>query len=322
MLMTATLIGIKLGFSLLDNFIDNKVSCHFIGKNYEIKKFLEVLTMKLFIAVAIFAAILSFVACADDNQAAVATGAGPQAVDGITTIRIGATPRPHMEILQYIQPYLLEDGVALELVEFTDFFVVNPAVADGTLDANYFQHTPFLNASPYADVLYMMGLVHIEPMGLYSLTMTCMGCLPDGGVIAIPNDATNGGRALLLLEANGIIELDPAAGILATPFDITHNPRNIQFHELDAALLPRLLEDPTIDAAIINTNHVLAGTDLSPMYDSILIESHISPYGNGLAIRRAEADNPAFITLLSHLQSERVRQFIYDQYGGAVVPVF
>jgi len=277
---------------------------------------------RLLIAVVLIGMIGAFAACTNGDDAAASGTSGPVEVDGVTRIRIGATPRPHMEILEYIAPYLLADGIELELIEFTDFFVVNPALADGTLDANYFQHTPFLNASPYADVLYMMGLVHIEPMGLYSMTMSCMACLPQGGTIAIPNDATNGGRALLLLQTHGIIELDPAAGILATPFDIIYNPYDLQFQTLDAAILPRILDDPTIDAAIINTNHVLAGTDLSPMHDSIIIETPESPYGNGLAIRRAEADHPAFRTLISHLQSERVRQFIYRQYEGAVVPVF
>ena len=279
--------------------------------------------MKKLLLFALLIGILGTLAAC--NQPAGTTAAPAPAEDTsdvITRLTIGATPRPHMEILEYIAPYLLEDGIELELIEFTDFFVVNPALADGTLDANYFQHTPFLNASPYADVLYMMGLVHIEPMGLYSLTMECMSCLPQGGTIAIPNDATNGGRALLLLQTHGIITLDPDAGILATPFDIIDNPFDLEFHTLDAAILPRILTDPTIDAAVINTNHVLAGTDLNPMRDSLIIETPESPYGNGLAIRRADADNPALRTLLSHLQSERVREFIYRQYEGAVVPVF
>jgi len=277
---------------------------------------------KLFLLAVIIGLLGAFAACANGNGAASPSESPSANEDGITRIRIGATPRPHMEILEYIAPYLLADGIELDLIEFTDFFVVNPALADGTLDANYFQHTPFLNASPYADVLYMMGLVHIEPMGLYSLTMECMSCLPQGGTIAIPNDATNGGRALLLLQTHGIITLDPDAGILATPFDIIDNPFDLEFHTLDAAILPRILTDPTIDAAVINTNHVLAGTDLNPMRDSLIIETPESPYGNGLAIRRTDADNPALRTLLAHLQSERVREFIYRQYEGAVVPVF
>ena len=282
--------------------------------------------MKKLLFLAVLTVLVgAFAACADNgNQTPTATATPSPESDTseLTRIRIGATPRPHMEILEYIAPFLLEDGIELELIEFTDFFVVNPALADGTLDANYFQHTPFLNASPYADVLYMMGLIHIEPMGMYSFTMDSIDDLPRGGVIAIPNDATNGGRALLLLQTYGVITLDPAAGILATPFDIIDNPFELEFHELDAALLPRMLNDPTIDAAVINTNHVLAGTDLNPMNDSIIIETPDSPYGNGLAIRRADADNPVFRTLLSHLQSERVREFIYRQYEGAVVPVF
>ena len=286
---------------------------------------------KLFLLVVLLSFVGAFASCANNEAAETTAVSGINAdetttaeatADEIITVRIGATPRPHMEILEYIAPYLLAEGIRLDLIEFTDFFVVNPALADGTLDANYFQHTPFLNASPYADVLYMMGLIHIEPMGLYSLTLDSIEDLQQGGTIAIPNDATNGGRALLLLQSRGIITLDPDAGILATPFDIIDNPMNLQFATLDAAILPRMLEDPAIDAAIINTNHVLAGTNLNPMRDSIIIETPDSPYGNGLAIRRADADNPVFQTILSHLQSEKVREFIYRQYEGAVVPVF
>jgi len=248
----------------------------------------------------------------------------PEWVDGEEfTIVIGATPRPHEEILEYIRSYLLADGVRLEIRQFTDFPVVNPALADGTLGANYFQHLPFLEASPYAEELHMLGFIHIEPMGAYSLTLNDISELPQGATIALPNDATNHGRALLLLQTHGLLTVNPDAGVRATyTSDITDNPLNLQFRSLDAAILPRVLEDPTIDMAIINTNHVLAGTDLNPMRDSLIIESPDSPFANGLAVRAADKDHPALQTLLSHLQSERVRQFIYRQYDGAVLPVF
>jgi len=292
---------------------------------------------KLCLAVLLIALAAEFAACDGNNEVSITTEppiVNETTVNGnendndndivpaITQITIGATPRPHMEILEYIRPYLLEDGIELNLIEFTDFVVINPAVADGTLDANYFQHTPFLDASPLADELFMLGLVHIEPMGMYSLTIDDISQLPNGGTVAIPNDATNGGRALLLMQSHGILSLDPAAGIRATPFDIIDNPLNLVIEELDAAILPRILGDPNIDAAIINTNHVLAGTDLNPMRDSLIIETPDSPYGNGLAIRREDADNPVFHVIMEHLQSERVREFIYRQYEGAVVPVF
>ena len=239
------------------------------------------------------------------------------------TITIGATPRPHEEILNYIRPYLLEAGVDLDIRQFTDFAVVNPALNDGTLDANYFQHLPFMEASPYADNLTMLGLIHIEPMGAYSLTLDSIADLPYGATVAIPNDATNHGRALLLLQTHGLLTLNPDAGIRATyTSDITDNPLGLNFTALDAAVLPRVLDDPAVDMAIINTNHVLAGTDLNPVRDSLIIETPYSPFANGLTVRNADADHPAFQILLQYLQSDRVREFIQREYDGAVVPVF
>lgn len=240
------------------------------------------------------------------------------------TIVIGATPSPHMEILEYIRPYLLEEGIVLDIREFTDFHVVNPALVDGTLGANFFQHQPFLDSSPYADRLHMLGFIHVEPIGAYSFTINDISELTEGATIAFPNDAANHGRALLLLQAYGLLTIDSAAGIRATyTSDITSNPLNLQFRAMDAALLPRVLDDPTVDMAIINTNHVLAGTNLSPMHDSLIRESTVNnPYANGLTVRDADKDHPAVLLLLRHLQSERVRQFIYRMYDGAVLPVF
>ena len=273
---------------------------------------------KLLLGLVLVAAVGLLAACGSGNTTM------DEWVEGeIFTIVIGATPRPHEEVLEYIRPYLLADGVALDIRQFTDFPVVNPALADGTLDANYFQHTPFLEASPHADELYMVGLIHIEPIGAYSLTLNDISELPEGATIAFPNDATNHGRALLLLQAHGLLTINPDAGIRATyTSDILDNPLNLQFRALDAAILPRILEDPTIDMAIINTNHVLAGTNLNPVRDSLIIESPNSPFANGLTVREADKDHPAIRILLQHLQSERVRQFIYSQYDGAVLPVF
>ena len=272
---------------------------------------------KLLLAVLVLGLLGALAACGENTPSGPVVGN-----DGNTTIIIGATPRPHREILEYLRPYLLQENIVLDIREFTDFHVVNPALAGGELHANYFQHTPFLNASPYADRLTMLGLIHIEPIGAYSLTLNDISELPHGGVIGIPNDATNLGRGLLLLQAHGLIEVDPAAGILATESDVTYNPLNLQFRPLDAAFLPQALNDPQIDMAIINTNHVLAGTNLNPMRDSLIIETPDSPYGNGLTVRTEDADHPAFQILLRHLQSERVRAFIFREYDGAVLPVF
>ena len=275
--------------------------------------------MKKLLLTALLIIVLSaFVGCSRSETTL------PVWVEGeVFTLTVGATAIPHSEILQYIAPYLLEDGVELVIRVFDTFTPVNPALADGSIDANYFQHQPFLSASPYADRFHMVGLVHVEPIGAYSLTLDSIEDLPVGATIAIPNDATNHGRALLLLQMHGLLTIDPAAGIRATyTSDILENPLNLQFRALDAAILPRILDDPAVDLAIINTNHVLTGTDLHPMHDSLIRELPESPFANGLAVRNADRYHPAVLLLLHHLQSERVREFIYSRYDGAVVPVF
>jgi len=267
----------------------------------------------LALSLLLITALAVFTACSNDE---------PEEND-VTRIVIGATPRPHLEILNYIAPYLLEDGIEIVTREFTDFHIINPAVTQGDLDANYFQHAPFLNASPQADDLYMLGLVHIEPMGAYSHTLNSIDELFEGAVIAIPNDATNGGRALLLLQTHGLLTVDPAAGVVAAISDILENPLNLQFEQLDAALLPAMLNDPRVDMAIINTNHVLNATNLNPMRDSLIIEAtENNPFSNGIAVRVEDANSEVFLTILRHLQSQRVYDFIMREYDGAVLPVF
>ncbi|MCL2841375.1 MAG: MetQ/NlpA family ABC transporter substrate-binding protein [Defluviitaleaceae bacterium] len=274
---------------------------------------------KLLMAMLLAFVLGAFIACGGADTDGIQAGD-----DGVYRIVIGATPRPHMEILEYIRPFLLEDGIELILQEFTDFHILNPAVVSGDLHANYFQHAPFLNDSPQADQLQMIGLIHIEPMGAYSLTLESIVDLPEGATVAIPNDATNGGRALLLLQTHGLLTVDSAAGVRVAVSDITYNPLNLNFQQLDAALLPAMLSDPQVDMAIINTNHVLAATqlNLNPVRDSLIIETVDTPFANGLAVPVAYADHHVFATILSHLQSEHVRAFIWREYDGAVVPVF
>ena len=245
--------------------------------------------------------------------------------DELIRVRIGATPRPHAEILEYIRPFLLEEGIQLEIVEFTEFALVNPALAQNQLEANFFQHLPFLEN--YMDAsgnrLHVMGAIHIEPMGAYSMTLSDISELPYGGLIAIPDCGVNGPRALMLLELHGILELDPYAGIRAAVHDITYNPLSLRFIEIAPALLPRVLLGREADLSIINTNHVLAGApQINPEEDSLIMEQiYGSPYANMLVVRPEDADNPVMHTLLRHMQSDRVRQFILNNYTG-VVPVF
>jgi len=243
--------------------------------------------------------------------------------DDVIVIRIGATPTPHAEILEYISPFLLEEGIRLEITVFTEFAFPNPALVDGSLDANYFQHVPFLDnflAASNAE-LHVVGAVHIEPMGAYSQTLSDISDLFYGATVAIPDCGVNGPRALMLLELHDILTLSPYAGTRATVHDITDNPLNLQFIEITASLLPRVMMDNEADLSIINTNHVLAATNLDPVRDSLIMEPVESPYANVLVVRPEDANNPAMLTLLEHLQSERVRDFILENYSG-VVPVF
>lgn len=236
-------------------------------------------------------------------------------------LKVGATPVPHAEVLEFIKPLLAEEGIELTIVEFTDYIQPNIALADGELDANYFQHIPYLDTFK-ADrrlALEVLVKVHVEPIGLYSSRISSLDELRNGAVIAIPNDPTNGGRALLLLQDAGLITLRDDAGLEATPFDIESNPKRLQFRELEAAMLPRALAD--VDAAVINTNYALEA-GLNPLEDSLVMEGEESPYANVVAVRTADLDDPALKKLAEVITRPEVRDFIVNEYGGAIVPVF
>jgi len=244
--------------------------------------------------------------------------------DDIITIRIGASPVPHAEILELIAPYLLEEGIRLDILEFIEFAAPNPALSNGSLEANYFQHMPFLQnyLDNTGNELVSVGAIHIEPMGAYSQTLSEISELPHGATVAIPDCAVNGPRALLLLEANNILTLSPYAGFSATIHDIIDNPLELEFIQVGAALLPRIMLDEEADLSIINTNHILFGAPgIDPVRDSLIMESVDSPYANVLVVRAEDAENPAILAILRHLQSERVREFILENYSG-IVPVF
>lgn len=236
------------------------------------------------------------------------------------TIKVGATPIPHGEILQVVVPLLAEQGITLEIVEFTDYVRPNLALEEKELDANFFQHQPYLeafNKDAGTDLVSLVG-VHIEPLGVYSHKISDLKDLPSRGQIAIPNDATNGGRALLLLQEAGLIKVDPKAGITPTVFDITENKLKLRFHELESAQLSRAL--PDVDAAVINGNYALLA-DLNPMNDAIFLEGAESPYVNILAIR-SDDHRDSLRILADALTSDTVREFIEENYDGSVVPVF
>jgi len=236
------------------------------------------------------------------------------------TLTVGATPVPHAQLLALIKDDLAAQGITLRIVEFNDYVQPNSALIAGDLDANFFQHVPYLetNADWSSKLVSAFG-VHVEPFGLYSRRYSDVAALPTGATIAIPNDPTNGGRALLLLQANGLIRLRDGAGLTATPRDIVGNPKNFRFQELEAAQLPRSLQD--VDAATINGNYALEA-GLNPVRDSLIIEGAESPYVNIVVVQRGNERNPNIIALRNALLSPKVKDYINRNYNNGVVPVF
>lgn len=238
-----------------------------------------------------------------------------------TVIKVGATAVPHAEILKAVQPLLAKEGIDLQIVEFTDYVRPNVALAEKELDANYFQHIPYLqqfSADRKLDLTYTVA-VHIEPIGIYSKKVKNLNELVNGAQIAIPNDATNGGRALALLEKAGLIKLKDGAGIKGTLKDIAENPKQLVFKELEAPLLPRALDDVAL--AVINTNYALEA-NLVPTKDALYLEPKDSPYANVLAVRKGDEKRPEIEKLSKALTSPEVKKFIEEKYKGAVVPAF
>ena len=237
------------------------------------------------------------------------------------SLSIAATAVPHAEILEFVKPALAKEGVELNIKVFTDYVQPNVQVAEKRLDANFFQHQPYLdefNKSRGTELVSVVG-VHVEPVGAYSSQHKSLADLPQGANVVIPNDATNGGRALLLLQKAGVITLKPEAGILATSKDIVENPKAIKVRELEAATLPRVLTQ--VDLALINTNYALEAK-LNPTQDALTIEGSDSPYVNILVARADNQDSAALQKLAKALNSAEVKAFIEEKYQGAVVPAF
>jgi D-methionine transport system substrate-binding protein len=236
-------------------------------------------------------------------------------------LSVAATPVPHAEILEFLKPTLAKEGVELDVKVFTDYVQPNIQVDQKRLDANFFQHKPYLdefNEGRGTNLVTVTG-VHIEPFGAYSSKIDSLDDLKDGAVVAIPNDPTNGGRALLLLQKAGLITLKDASKITATPRDIAENPKNLDFKELEAATLPRILNQ--VDLALINTNYALEA-GLNPTEDALAIEGSDSPYVNILVARPDNKDSDAMQKLAKALNSDAVKEFILEKYKGAVVPAF
>ncbi len=236
-------------------------------------------------------------------------------------LSVGVTPVPHGEVMEFVKPMLAQQGVDLKIVEFNDYVQPNLATDDGDLDCNYFQHRPYLETfvSDHGVNLVEVCSVHIEPMGIYSKNVKTLDEVQQGAKVGIPNDPTNGGRALLLLQTAGLIKLADPDNITATVMDIVDNPKDLDIRELEAAQLPRALDDLTL--GVINTNFAMQA-DLVPNRDAIVIEGAESPYVNILVSRPDNAQSEDMQALVKVLQSDETRKFIEEKYAGAVLPAF
>ena len=241
-----------------------------------------------------------------------------------TTLKVGATPAPHAEILEVVKDILAEQGITLDIVQYNDYVQPNNAVEDGSLDANYFQHITYMNDFNDQNGTHLVSAaeVHYEPMSLYAGKVSSLDELADGALIGVPNDATNEARALLVLQQEGLITLRDGAGITATINDIVDNPKNLQFSEMEAAQLPLRLAD--LDMAVINGNYAIdAGLSMD---DALATESAdgeaAQAYVNVLAVKEGRENDPAIQALAAALCSDEVKTYIEENYNGAVVAVF
>lgn len=241
------------------------------------------------------------------------------------TLKVAASPTPHAEILAQVADVLAEQGIELVVTEYSDYVIPNTAVEEGAEDANFFQHAPYLEQFNAENGTHLVSIapIHYEPMGIYPGMTASLEELPDGATIAVPNDVTNEARALQLLAAQGLIEIDPAAGLNATPNDITSNPKNLQFKEMEAAMLPQIVGE--VDLAIINSNFALQG-GLNPAEDSLASEDAASEaaqtFANIIVVKEGNEENAAVLALIEALQSDAVREFIETTYAGSVVAMF
>ena len=238
-----------------------------------------------------------------------------------TKIVVGATPEPHAALLSLVVDDLAAQGITLEVKEFTDYVTPNDAVEYGEIDANYFQHIPYLESfnTEHGYHLVNAGGIHVEPIALYSSKYSSLSDIPNGAVIAIPNDPTNEGRALLLLQSAGLIKLKDNAGLEAIPLDIVENPKNLKFSEIEAATLPRILSD--VDAAVINGNYAIPA-GLVATRDGLFVEGADSTYVNVIAVKAGNENNPAVKALVEALKSDKVKAYVAEHYkNGEVVLV-
>ncbi|ALO92695.1 Lipoprotein [Streptomyces hygroscopicus subsp. limoneus] len=254
-------------------------------------------------------------ACGSDKDSGSSDYSGP--------LVVAASPTPHAEILNFVKDKLAKKaGLDLEVKEFTDYITPNTATEDGSVDANYFQNQPYLDDFNKKRGTHIAPVVtvHLEPLGLYSHKVEKADALKSGATVAVPNDAVNEARALKLLAANGLITLKDGVGTEATPQDITKNPKDLKFKEVEAAQTARSLDD--VDAAVINGNYAISA-GIKPAKDALVLESaKNSPYGNFLAVKEGNQKDPRVKKLAKLLTSPEVKKFIEDKYQGSVIPSF
>lgn len=271
----------------------------------------------------ILAVSLAFVMAACGTSASANNAAGSSTKGGLTTLVVGASPVPHAEILEHAKPLLKAKGINLVIETFNDYVLPNKALASGELDANYFQHLPYLEEQikEYHYNFVDAGGVHIEPIGIYSKKYKSLKDLPNGAHIIMSNSVSDQGRLLSLLEANGLIKLKPGIDkTSATIKDIVSNPKHLNIDaNYDPALLPQLYKNGQGDAVLINSNFAL-GAGLNPMKDAIALENSKSPYVNIIAVRKGDENKPAIKALVQVLQSKQMQDWIIQKYKGAVVP--
>ncbi len=270
--------------------------------------------------------VVSFLACSIALSLAVGlTGCGAQKQGPVKegSIVVGASPSPHAQILEAVSEQLAQKGYQLEIKEFTDYIMPNTALEDGELDANFFQHQPYLTDfnEKNGTKLVSAAAIHFEPLGIYGGKTADLADLPEGAQIAVPNDTTNEARALWLLQAQGIIEVDEQAGLEATKQDITSNPKNVEIVEMEAAQLPRALAD--VDFAVINGNYAVA----AEIADQVLVTEDkdseaAKQYANIVAVREGDENREDIKALVEALQSDGVKAYIEETFGSTVIPVF
>jgi D-methionine transport system substrate-binding protein len=236
------------------------------------------------------------------------------------TLKVAASPVPHAEMLAFVQPKLKEQGIDLKILQVEDYNLPNRLLSENEVGANFFQHFPFLReqVQQFGYKITCLAKIHLEPMAVYSQKVRSLEELPIGAVLAVPNDPTNEYRALKIFEDGGLIQLRKGIGLSATVADISMNPKNFTFREIDAAMLPRVLRD--VHAAAIPTNFALE-VGLNPSKNAIAVEGDDSPYVNLIAVRTGTEEDPHLVALKEAMLSEEMRSFILEKYQGAIIPI-